>query len=181
MDALTFGRRGDLIKLARKRIADNPGKYVDYIYGEHDAGGTAWMVLAPAPDAAAAIPTANPIDAGHTFEKIGLDTHLGNRPMGEYTYGALGTVPMIIAFWPLLFGGAYAMTKRREAMHKAETESVIKTAKEDVATAMDAAVRTIEQQQGQQAADEARKAMVEALKAREASKAEEHGAHGEGK
>lgn len=181
VDALTFGRRGDLIKLARKRIADNPGKYVDYIYGEHDAGGTAWMVLAPAPDAAAAIPTANPIDAGHTFEKIGLDTHLGNRPMGEYTYGALGTVPMIIAFWPLLFGGAYAMTKRREAMHKAETESVIKTAKEDVATAMDAAVRTIEQQQGQQAADEARKAMVEALKAREASKAEEHGAHGEGK
>lgn len=49
MDALTFGRRSDLIKIARKRIAENPGKYVDYIYGEWDAGGTAWMVLAPKP------------------------------------------------------------------------------------------------------------------------------------
>ena len=52
MDALTFGRRSDLIKVARARIADNPGKYVNYIYGEFDAGGTAWMVLAPAAEGA---------------------------------------------------------------------------------------------------------------------------------
>ena len=42
--------------------------------------------------------------------------------MGELTYGALGAVPMIIAFWPILFGGAYGMTKRREAMSKAAQE-----------------------------------------------------------
>ena len=44
MDALTFGRRSDLIRLARRRIEENPGRYTDYIYGEWDAGGTAWMV-----------------------------------------------------------------------------------------------------------------------------------------
>ena len=167
MDALTFGRRSDLIKIARKRIAENPGKYVDYIYGEWDAGGTAWMVLAPKPTPSA-VKAAGTADAGHTFKELGLDTHLGNRPMGELTYGALGAVPMIIAFWPILFGGAYGMTKRREAMSKAAQEKTVQTAKEDVTAAMDAAVRSIEQNQGPVAADEARKAMIEALKAREA-------------
>ena len=167
MDALTFGRRSDLIKIARKRIAENPGKYVDYIYGEWDAGGTAWMVLAPKPTPSA-VKAAGTADAGHTFKELGLDTHLGNRPMGELTYGALGAVPMIIAFWPILFGGAYGMTKRREAMSKAAQEKTVQTAKEDVTAAMDAAVRSIEQNQGPVAADEARKAMIQALKAREA-------------
>ena len=125
MDALTFGRRSDLIKIARKRIAENPGKYVDYIYGEWDAGGTAWMVLAPKPTPSA-VKAAGTADAGHTFKELGLDTHLGNRPMGELTYGALGAVPMIIAFWPILFGGAYGMTKRREAMSKAAQEKGLK-------------------------------------------------------
>ena len=37
-----------------------------------------------------------------------MDTHLGTQPMSEYTYGALGAVPMIVAFWPVVFGGAYA-------------------------------------------------------------------------
>lgn len=85
--------------------------------------------------------------------------------MGELTYGALGAVPMIIAFWPILFGGAYGMTKRREAMSKAAQEKTVQTAKEDVTAAMDAAVRSIEQNQGPVAADEARKAMIQALKA----------------
>ena len=88
--------------------------------------------------------------------------------MGELTYGALGTVPMIISFWPVIFGGAYGMTKRREALSKAAQEKTVQTAKEDVTAAMDAAVRSIEQNQGHVAADAARKAMIQALKAREA-------------
>lgn len=103
VDALTFGRRSDLIKVARARIADNPGKYVNYIYGEFDAGGTAWMVLAPAAEGAP-VPPDDPTLASPDLKQLGLDTHLGNRPMGELTYGALGAVPMIVAFWPVLFG-----------------------------------------------------------------------------
>ncbi|GHU92267.1 hypothetical protein AGMMS49974_03570 [Deltaproteobacteria bacterium] len=161
IDALTFGRRSDLIKIARARMHENPGKYADYIYGEWDAGGTAWMVLAPSVEAAAA--------SGHEFADLGLDTHLGNRPIGELTYGALSAVPMIVAFWPVLFGGAYAMTKRREVMHNAEQEAIVREAGEDVAAAVDAAVRKIEETQGRSAADTARTAMADALKAREAA------------
>lgn len=178
MDALTFGRRSDLIKIARARIAKAPGKYVDYIYGETDAGGTAWMVLSPAEQHEAPVPPDDAPLAGDTFKKIGLDTHLGTQPMGELTAGALGSVPMIIGFWPILFGGAYAMTKRREAMHKAEQEAAVKAAKEDLTKAMDAAVRKIEETQGQSAADLARRTMTETLQAREHKAASGH-RHGE--
>ena len=184
MDDRNFGRRRDLLRIARARIADNPGKYVNYVYGESDAGGTAWMVLAPAvplssgaedkgksplaaSDAAA--------DKGDELKQLDLDAHLGNRPIGELTYGALGAVPMIVAFWPVLFGGAYAISKRREAMYKAEQEKHVREARDDVAAAVDAAVRKIEETQGPGAADTARRAMTEALRAREAACRQEHG------
>jgi Fe-S-cluster-containing dehydrogenase component len=179
MDALTFGRRADLIKVARARIKDNPDKYTDYIYGEWDAGGTAWMVLAPiAPDVADK--KHSRIETGHEFKELGLDTHLGNRPMGELTYGALGAVPMIVAFWPVLFGGAYAISKRREAIHMAETEAIVRETKEDVVNAMDAAVRKIAETQGPGAADAACQAMADAMKTREEACAH-CGHHGEDK
>ena len=47
-EALTFGKRGDLLDLARGRIRAFPEKYYDYIYGEKEVGGTSWMYLAPA-------------------------------------------------------------------------------------------------------------------------------------
>ncbi|MDE5831520.1 MAG: 4Fe-4S dicluster domain-containing protein [Desulfovibrio sp.] len=166
VDAITFGRRSDLIRVARRRFDDHPGKYMNYIYGEHDAGGTAWMVLAPAAGANPG-PVDNPDTASKEFKQLGLDTHLGNQPMAELTYGALGAVPMIVAFWPVLFGGAYAITKRREAIAKASVEEAAKSAKDDITAAMDAAIRKIEETEGQAAADRARRAMTEALKARE--------------
>lgn len=163
VDAITFGRRSDLIKVARQRIRENPGQYMDYVYGETDAGGTAWMVLAPAAGAAPG-PVDDITKTGSEFKQLGLDTHLGNQPMAELTYGALGAVPMIVAFWPVLFGGAYAITKRREALARVEVEEAAKKAKSDLASAMDAAVRKIEETEGAAAAERARQAMAEALK-----------------
>lgn len=174
MDALTFGRRSDLIKIARARMKANPGKYVDYIYGEHDAGGTAWLVIGPSAGAPA-VPVDEPLAAGKELEQLGLDTGLGSQPMAEYTYGALGAVPMIVAFWPVLFGGAYAITKRREAMAKAEKDQAVQNVKDDVAAAVDAVARKIEETEGSAAADRARRVMADALKAREQN------AHGEDK
>lgn len=160
MGALTFGRRKDLIRVARQRIEKNPEKYVDYIYGEHDAGGTAWMVIVPKPKDAAQIPTGNAAAAGPLMHKVGLDTHLGTQPMGELTYGALGTVPMIISFWPVIFGGAYGMTKRREAIEKANRQQAVADERQK---AVDCAVQLIEKEQGKEAADKAREAMNRAL------------------
>ena len=167
VQALTFGRRNDCIKAARKRIEAAPGKYLDYIYGEWDAGGTAWMVLAPANEKAP-VPPGNPVKSAPEWKQLGLDSCLGNRPLGELTYGALGIVPMIVALWPVFLGGAWAMTRRREAEHEEEMEGIVREAGRDVAAALDAAVREIGRQEGEAAADRAREAMARALKAREA-------------
>lgn len=144
MDALTFGKRKDLLKIANKRIEDNPGRYVNYIYGEHDAGGTAWMTL-----------------SGVQPDLLGQDTHLGNRPMGELTAGALGAVPMIIGFWPVLFAGMYGISKMKDAAAKKEQEEAVAKAQ----AAFEAAVAKIEAEQGPEAAEKMRAALAEAQKA----------------
>jgi len=97
VEALTFGKRSDLITLAREKIVQNPGKYVDHIYGEHEAGGTCWLYVSPRP-----------------FEELGFRTDLGTTPYPELTKGFLSSVPLVLTIWPALFIGCYAFTKRRE-------------------------------------------------------------------
>lgn len=49
VEAITFGRRRALLKIARSRIQNDPAAYVDHIYGEHEAGGTSWLYLSGVP------------------------------------------------------------------------------------------------------------------------------------
>ena len=76
-EALVFGRRSDLVKLARRRIMDNPGMYEDHIYGEHEMGGTNWLYLSPVPHA----------DLGQP------DVPAVSAP--ELTRGMLGSMPLL--------------------------------------------------------------------------------------
>jgi Fe-S-cluster-containing dehydrogenase component len=46
VEALTYGKRYELVKLAHQKINDNPQRYKDHVYGEHEVGGTSWMYLA---------------------------------------------------------------------------------------------------------------------------------------
>lgn len=48
-ECLTFGRRQELLDLAHRRIAEHPRQYIDHVYGEHEAGGTAWLYLSSVP------------------------------------------------------------------------------------------------------------------------------------
>ncbi|MDZ7260705.1 MAG: 4Fe-4S dicluster domain-containing protein [candidate division KSB1 bacterium] len=96
-EANIFGKRSDLIKIARERIRAYPERYVDHIYGEYEAGGTSWLYLAAVP-----------------FDQIGFQTNVGTKPYPEYTRGFLSLVPAVLVIWPALLGGFYAFTKRRE-------------------------------------------------------------------
>lgn len=109
--AIVFGKRTDLIEIARKRIADNPGRYQKHIYGEHEMGGTAWMTI-----------------SGAAFSQVGLDENLGTKPAGEYTAGVLGAVPMVVGLWPVLLGGAYAITRRKEQIAAEEQADAVREA-----------------------------------------------------
>lgn len=46
-EALTYGKREDLLKIAKTRIKNHPEKYINHIYGEYEVGGTSWLYLAP--------------------------------------------------------------------------------------------------------------------------------------
>lgn len=67
VEALTFGKRGDLIKFAREKIAREPGRYIDHIYGEHELGGTSWMYL-----------------SGRPMEEMDME-RFSDRPIPSYT------------------------------------------------------------------------------------------------
>ncbi|MFH1337039.1 MAG: sulfate respiration complex iron-sulfur protein HmcB [Candidatus Zixiibacteriota bacterium] len=112
MEAMTFGKRSDLIKLARKRIIENPDKYIDYIYGEHEVGGTSWLYISGVP-----------------FEQIGFPMDLGTKPYPELTRGFLSMVPAVLVIWPALLGGFYMFTQHREQM--GVDEETIPAEKED--------------------------------------------------
>jgi Fe-S-cluster-containing dehydrogenase component len=55
-EALTFGRRQELLALAHAKIARFPERYVDHVYGEHEVGGTSWLYLAGVPFDIAGLP-----------------------------------------------------------------------------------------------------------------------------
>ena len=109
--ALVFGKRSEILAIARKRIADNPGKYVDHIYGEHEMGGTAWLTI-----------------SGVDFSKVGMREDLGTKAAAEYTTGVLGALPMVVGFWPIVLGGAYFMNKRKDEIAKEEQEAAVAAA-----------------------------------------------------
>ena len=46
---MVFAKRTDLLRLARWKMKNHPGKYVEHIYGEKEVGGTSWLYLAAEP------------------------------------------------------------------------------------------------------------------------------------
>ncbi len=48
-EVITFGKKSELLRLARWKMKNNPGKYVNHIYGEHEVGGTSWLYLSSEP------------------------------------------------------------------------------------------------------------------------------------
>lgn len=47
--AVIYGRRAELLKEAKRRIAEQPGRYVPKVYGETDGGGTQVLYLSHVP------------------------------------------------------------------------------------------------------------------------------------
>lgn len=45
-EALVFGKRSDILKIAKDRIRRKPDVYIKHIYGEYELGGTSWMYIA---------------------------------------------------------------------------------------------------------------------------------------
>ena len=96
-DALRYGTRDEMLAEGRRRIAARPDKYVDHIYGEHEAGGTSVLYLSAVP-----------------FDKLGFPT-LSNEPYPAKSAIALGAVPPAVLALGALLGTTYSFFRRRTA------------------------------------------------------------------
>jgi formate dehydrogenase iron-sulfur subunit len=93
-EALVFGKRRDLIKEARKRIALNPEQYADHIYGDNEAGGTGFLYIAGVP-----------------FDELGFNKSIQTKSYPELSKGFLYSVPTIFVLWPAILLGLREATK----------------------------------------------------------------------
>src|SRR5690606_20386522 len=104
-DALIYGTRDQMLAEAHRRMENRPGRYVDHIYGEKEAGGTSVMYLSAVP-----------------FEQLGFPT-VGNKPYPSYTKFALKAVaPAVLALGALL-GFTSSFFQRRRTRMQAEAEA----------------------------------------------------------
>jgi len=102
-EALLFGKRRELIEIARTRIFENPDSYIHHIYGEHEVGGTSILYLANTP-----------------FENLGLRSDLGDRPIPELTTDFLYGVPIVLTLWPAFLLALSNSTKSKETYSESE-------------------------------------------------------------
>jgi len=102
-EALTFGKRSEMIAEARRRIVVESGSYIDHIYGEHEVGGTGFLYLSAVP-----------------FEQIGFRTDLGNLAYPLLTQDFLYGVPIVLTLWPAFLLALSNATKPKSASDETE-------------------------------------------------------------
>lgn len=104
-EALTFGTRRELIAEARKRMNDEPDKYVDHIYGEKEAGGTSWMCISPVP-----------------FEELGFNTRVLKSSYPGLTKGFISSIAPVDLLLPTFLLGIYEATKPGKTKNEEEVK-----------------------------------------------------------
>ena len=105
-EALIFGKRRDLIEIARTRIYSAPDKYYHEIYGENEVGGTGVLYLTSVP-----------------FGELGLRTDLGTTSYPEYNKTFLYSVPAVLILWPAFLLGLHNAFTERKNKKQTEEES----------------------------------------------------------
>ncbi len=101
--ATKFGERDALVAEAQQRLHDNPGKYVNHIYGLNEVGGTSVLLLSSVP-----------------FEEFGYRTDITRDPLPIFTYRVLSRIPDFVPLGGILLGGVWWITHRREEVAEAE-------------------------------------------------------------
>jgi Fe-S-cluster-containing dehydrogenase component len=109
--AITFGEREGLLEVARERIRKFPDRYLNHIFGEHEFGGTSWLVLSGVP-----------------FEEMDLHPGVTHESLPSIGTSYLGVVPLIITIYPGLLAGFYAFSKRKEKLAREEGNAAVSEA-----------------------------------------------------
>ncbi len=110
VEAITFGKKKDLLKAAKQRIWGSPEKYIDHVFGEEEAGGTGWMYISGVP-----------------FSELGFPENIGTTSFPKLTKDFLSMVNLTLVSWPALLGGFYlASNKKSPEEHEEKQKEDIK-------------------------------------------------------
>lgn len=94
--ALQFGTRGELLQLAHARIDSAPERYVNHVFGEQEAGGTAKLYISDVP-----------------FDQLGFRTDVTTRALPAYTWDIMSKLPAVVGSLAVVLTGASIVTRRR--------------------------------------------------------------------
>ena len=95
-DALLFGERDELLDEAHRRIAENPGTYLDHVFGEKEVGGTSVLYLA---------------DISLGF--LAWSENLGEGDLPHLSWASLKKVPGVVLGMGGLMAGIFWVINRR--------------------------------------------------------------------
>lgn len=99
--ATLFGNRTELIEEAHRRIAAQPARYVNHIYGLEEVGGTSVLLLSDT-----------------SFADLGYPTQMEKEPLPLLTWHVLQKIPNFVFLGNVLLGGIWWITARREKISK---------------------------------------------------------------
>jgi formate dehydrogenase iron-sulfur subunit len=97
--ATVFGERSELIREAQRRIAAEPSRYVDHVYGEFEAGGTSVLYLSSVP-----------------FERLGFRVIGRDDPYPRLTWSILSKLPNVVSVGGVLMLGTWWIIRRRQTL-----------------------------------------------------------------
>jgi Fe-S-cluster-containing dehydrogenase component len=103
--ALQAGTRDELLTEAHRRIAEEPDRYENHVYGETEAGGMNVLHLAGVP-----------------FAQLGYRDDLPDCAYCDYTRPAMAAVPYVINGLGVALGAVAWVANRRAAVSRNETE-----------------------------------------------------------
>jgi len=106
-EALRFGPRDEMLAEAKKRIAEHPGKYMENVYGEHENGGTSYLILSHVP-----------------FEQLGLPA-VPSEPVDTLSETVMqGTIPFALGWAATLTAVAGAVRLHKRSLREAPATAV---------------------------------------------------------
>jgi formate dehydrogenase iron-sulfur subunit len=101
-DATIFGERDELLAEAKRRIRDEPGRYLDHVWGEHELGGTSVLYISD-------------VD----LADAGWPAHLGTAPVPQLARDVLHSVPPTFVGVAAAMYGLHWFTRRKQQVAEA--------------------------------------------------------------
>jgi formate dehydrogenase iron-sulfur subunit len=104
--ATVFGERKELIAEAHRRIKENPGKYIDHVWGEGEFGGTSVLYISDI-----------------ELDFLSYQPHPGTGSLPHTTEAAMKAVPFAFVGMGGVMYGLNWIIRRRMERQRAENES----------------------------------------------------------